>query len=183
MFVDRAAKSSVLTLTYKVGGMSMLLTPSQARAQDLPLQILNATQAAQIEKLADALLPGAADEGIVQFLDHQLGEDPNEALLIAKYFEAPMPYADFYAAGLNVASSMAEKTFNKPLQDLEPEEATQLAGEMSKPESVVEGYPINLFYMCVRSDACDVYYGTPEGFAKLNVPYMQHIMPPEKWNG
>ena len=32
-----------------------------------------------------------------------------------------------------------------------------------------------------RSDAVDVVYGTPEGFAKLGVPYMPHIMPPTSW--
>jgi hypothetical protein len=26
-----------------------------------------------------------------------------------------------------------------------------------------------------------VVYGTVEGFAKLNIPYMPHILPPEGW--
>jgi hypothetical protein len=43
------------------------------------------------------------------------------------------------------------------------------------------GPPQPLFYMMVRSDAVDVVYGTKEGFDELNVPYMAHIMPPEKW--
>jgi hypothetical protein len=54
---------------------------------------------------------------------------------------------------------------------------------MSKPGNVVDGFPIFLFYLCFRSDTVDVVYGTPEGFKKLNVPYMEHIMPPEGWNG
>ena len=28
----------------------------------------------------------------------------------------------------------------------------------------------------------DVVYGTPEGFKKLGVPYMEHILPPEGWS-
>ena len=40
-----------------------------------------------------------------------------------------------------------------------------------------------LFYVCLRSDAVDVVYGTPEGFRKLNIPYMEHILPPEGWDG
>jgi hypothetical protein len=47
---------------------------------------------------------------------------------------------------------------------------------------VVDGFPIFLFFMCLRSDAVDVVYGTPAGFEKLNIPYMQHILPPEGWN-
>ena len=43
------------------------------------------------------------------------------------------------------------------------------------------GPPAPLVYFVVRSDAVDVVYGTPEGFDKLGVPYMQHIMPPRKW--
>lgn len=182
-FVERAAKSSVLCLSFKVGGASLLLTPAQARAQNVPLQTLDELQAARLGILADALLPGATEEGVVQFIDHQLGVDPNDALLLAKYFEAPLPYADFYAGGINTAASMAEKSLGKSLEDLNAEEAAQLVGEMSIPETVVDGYPIFLFYICLRSDAVDVVYGTPEGFAKLNIPYMQHILPPEGWNG
>ena len=55
--------------------------------------------------------------------------------------------------------------------------------QMSAPGTVVDGFPIFLFYMCLRSDAVDIVYGTPEGFRKLNIPYMQHIMPPEGWDG
>jgi hypothetical protein len=43
------------------------------------------------------------------------------------------------------------------------------------------GPPPPLFYMMVRSDAVDVVYGTKEGFDQLNVPYMAHIMPRERW--
>jgi hypothetical protein len=182
-FVERAASTSVLSLSFKVGGVSMLLTPAQARAQDVPLQNLDELQAARLNVLADALLPGAAEEGVVQFIDHQLGVDPNEALLLAKYFEAPLPYVNFYAGGIHTAASMAEKSIGKNLEDLNAEEAAKLAGEMSVPDTVVDGYPVFLFYMCLRSDAVDVFYGTPEGFAKLNIPYMQHILPPEGWNG
>jgi len=31
----------------------------------------------------------------------------------------------------------------------------------------------------VRSDAVDVVYGTVEGFERLGVPYMPHILPPD----
>ena len=44
-----------------------------------------------------------------------------------------------------------------------------------------DGPPPPLFYMMVRSDAVDVVYGTQDGFDELNVPYLAHIVPPEKW--
>jgi hypothetical protein len=118
----------------------------------------------------------------VHFIDHQLNADPNEALLIAKYFQVPLPYLNFYAKGIDVAAAMAERSIGKPIDDLNAEQATQLVTEMAAPGAVVDQFPIFLFYMCLRSDAVDVVYGTPEGFKELNVPYMEHILPPEGWN-
>ena len=68
------------------------------------------------------------------------------------------------------------------LEELDAAGLEQLIISMSPPGTVVDGYPIFLFYMCLRSDAVDVVYGTPEGFEKLNVPYTQHILPPEGWD-
>jgi hypothetical protein len=173
----------LLCLSYNLAGASVLLTPEQARAQNIPLQKLSDEQARRIELLAEAMVPGSVELGVVQFIDHQLNADPNEALLLAKYFEAPLPYIDFYAGGLVAAAAMSETSPGKPLEELDAAEMTQLVREMSAPGAAVDGYPVSLFYLCLRSDAVDVVYGTPEGFKKLNVPYMEHILPPEGWNG
>jgi len=181
--VDRALKGSLLCLTFKLGGASILLTPEEARAQKVPLQVLDDVQARRLAMLADAILPGSADLGVAQFVDHQLNADPNEALLIAKYFQVPLPYKNFYAGGIAVAEGMAKNSFEKSIDELSAEESQGLIKEMAAPGAVVDGFPVFLFYMCLRSDAVDVVYGTPDGFKKLNVPYMQHILPPEGWNG
>ena len=180
--VDRAVKGSLLALTFKIGGVALLLTPEQARAQGVPLKKLNETQAKQLEVLAEALVPGSAALGVVHFVDHQLNAEPNEALLIAKYFGVGLPYVNFYAKGLEVAAGMAQQTAGKSLETLSGPELEQLINAMAPPGTVVDGFPIFLFNMCVRSDGVDVVYGTPDGFAKLNVPYMQHILPPEGWD-
>ena len=77
---------------------------------------------------------------------------------------------------------MAQRSAGKPLVRLEPASLEQLIREMSRPGAVFEDFPVFLFYLCLRSDAVDVVYGTPEGFKRLNVPYMQHILPPENWD-
>jgi hypothetical protein len=182
-FVDRAFKGSVLALSFELGGASLLLTPQQARAQDVPLRNLDAAQARRLELLAETILPGATDAGIAHFVDHQLGEDPNNALLLAKYFNVRPPYSNFYGAGLNVADGMAQESMNKSLEELSDSERQQLVRAMSAPTAIVDGFPAILFYICLRSDCVDVVYGTPEGFQKLNMPYMEHILPPESWNG
>ena len=180
--VDRAFKSSLLALTFKFGGAALLLTPEQARAQGVPLQKLNEEQARRLGLLAEAMVPGSADLGVVHFIDHQLNADPNEALVIAKYFGVALPYLSFYAAGIEAASKLAQKSAGKALEELDATEMETLIGSMAPPGTVVDGYPVFLFYLCLRSDAVDVVYGTPAGFAKLNIPYMQHILPPERWN-
>jgi len=181
--VDRAVKGSLLALTFKIGGAALLLTPEQARAQGVPLRKLNETQAKQLDVLAEALVPGSSALGVVNFIDHQLDADPNEALLIAKYFGVQLPLVNFYAKGLELALGFAEKQIpGKALEAYAAAELETLINAMAPPGTVVEGFPIFLFIMCVRSDAVDVVYGTPAGFAKLNVPYMQHILPPEGWD-
>ena len=181
-FVDTALKGSMLSLAFKVGGVSLLLTPEQARAQGIPLQKLTEEQARDLNVLADSIVPGSADLGVVNFIDHQLNADPNEALLIAKYFGVSPPYVNFYTKGLEVAAGMAQKASGKSLAALDAAEKEQLSKAMFPPGTVVDGFPIFLFFMCLRSDAVDVVYGTPAGFEKLNIPYMQHILPPEGWN-
>lgn len=182
-FVETVAKGSVLTLSFAVGGTTLLLTPEEAHAKKVPLGVLDAKQARVLELLGETLVPGSAAAGVVHFVDHQLGVDPNDALLLAKYFQVAPPYRNFYAAGTQTAAKMAQTLTGKPIETLDKAGLKRLATEMSKPGTVVEGFPIFLFYLCFRSDAVDVVYGTPAGFAKLNVPYMEHIMPPGGWNG
>jgi hypothetical protein len=165
--VDNALKGSLLCLTFKVGGVATLLTPEQARAQKVSLKVLSAEQAARLEKLAETIVPGSVDLGVVEFIDHQLNEDPNEALLIAKYFQVPPPYVNFYAGGIATVAAVAQKSFGKPIEDLDADESKQLVREIGPPGTVVDGYPVFLFYMCLRSDAVDVVYGTPAGFSKM----------------
>ena len=182
-FVETAVKASVLSLPYALPTGVVLLTPRQARAKPVPLHHLDAAQAAILEKLGEAIVPGAAAAGLTHFIDHQLGADPNDALLIAKYFQVALPYSDFYHAGARICEQLARKSSGKGIDGLDPDQTTALIEAMSAPGTVEQGFPIFLFYLCLRSDAVDVVYGTPEGFKELNIPYMQHIMPPEGWDG
>lgn len=181
-FVERAAQGSVLSLTFMMGGASVLLTPTQARAQFVPYKTLSAQQVKFVEQLGEGMLPGAAGAGLAHFVDHQLGATPENTLLIAKYLQAPTPYKDFYAKGLEVSAALAKKLTGQTLDQLDAAGLAKVVGEMAKPDGVIDGFPIFLFYMCLRSDAVDVFYGTPAGFEKLNIAYMAHINPPERWD-
>jgi len=180
--INKVFKGSVLCLAFSMGGATLMLTPEQARAQQVPLKKLTPAQVKVVEKLGEAIVPGSVALGLAHFLDHQLAALPENCLLIAKYLQAPTPFADFYGAGLKIAGAMSQRVTGKAIETLDAAGIEQVVKEMSKGGAVVDGFPIFLFYLCLRSDAVDVTYGTPEGFKKLNVPYMQHILPPETWN-
>jgi hypothetical protein len=178
-----ALKGSALYLGFTIAGDTLYLTPQEARSKGVPLRTLTDAQAETLSLLGETIVPGSAKLGLVQFLDHQLQADPNDALLIAKYFGVALPFIDFYAAGAKIADAMARRTARRSIAEMTDAELNKLVQRMSKPGTVIDGYPIFLFYLCLRSDAVDVVYGTPDGFRKLNIPYMQHILPPEGWNG
>ncbi|MCB1695054.1 MAG: gluconate 2-dehydrogenase subunit 3 family protein [Pseudomonadales bacterium] len=182
-FIKRALAGATLQLAVEISGGIFLLTPQQARAQGVALGQLSEREARTLEHLAEGLLPGATEAGVIHFIDNQLGVSADDCMLIAKYFEVTPPYAQFYRAGVNACDLLAKRRFKTEVHRLSPENLVEFLQVIGNPETPVEdGYPLSLFYLCLRSDAVDVVYGTPQGFEKLNVPYMAHIMPPEGWN-
>ncbi len=182
-FIRHGAGGAALFLAYSFAGSTLLLTPEQARAKGVVLQKLSAQEGEVLERLAEAIVPGATGAGVAHFIDHQLGVDPDDCLLIAKYFQVPPPYQNFYRNGLKAAATLATQRFGKPLLSLDAKQLNDFVGGMGRPGTKVEETDVSLFYLCLRSDAVDVVYGTPKGFERLQVPLMAHIMPPEGWNG
>lgn len=170
-------------LAFKVAGGVSLLSPRDAAAQALVFSHLSAEDAALLAAFAEHLLPGANAAGVAYFVDHHLGTDPNECLLMCKYFpEIKAPFLDFYSGGLAALRAAASAQFEKSFVELSLAQKNQITDEMWRGEiKPWSGPPPPLFYMMVRSDAVDVVYGTKEGFDELNVPYLAHIMPQEKW--
>jgi hypothetical protein len=182
-FLRRGAGGTALTLAFGSGAATLLLTPEQARARRLPWSRLSPSEGTALERLAEVLVPGAIEAGVSHFIDHQLGVEPDDCMLIAKYFQVSPPYRGFYQSGLTAAGALAEQTFNRPLPKLDSTELERLIAHFARPDARVGPMNMWLFYLCLRSDAVDVVYGTPQGFERLDVPYMPHIMPPEGWNG
>jgi hypothetical protein len=69
---------------FTVGGVEVMLMPSEARAQGVPLRTLNAEQAATLDALGETLVPGAKQAGITNFVDQQISGPAEEALLEAR---------------------------------------------------------------------------------------------------
>ena len=164
-------------LAFSVGGTTVLLTPREARAQGVTLRTLKADEAATLEALGETLVPGARAAGIAHFIDQQISIAPEEALLEARILNVKPPYANFYRAALG-AIERASGGFAK----LAAPEQRDFVNRMR--QNKVDGWqgPAGAFvYFVLRSDAVDVVYGTVEGYARLGIPYMAHIMPLKRW--
>lgn len=159
-----------------------LCSPAQARASDAPLAVLSGDEARTLEAFGEALLPGAAHAGIAHFVDHHLKVDAADSLLLLRYMDWPAPYAAFYKAGLAALDRQARQAHAKAPHELNAVQWNALIVAMPAGDPAAWlGIPPGLLYFVMRSDAVDVVYGTEEGFAKLGVPYMPHIVPPSPW--
>src|SRR5579862_9950258 len=92
--------AAIGALAFSVGGAEVMLTPRQAQAQNIPLRTLTPEQAATLGAMGEALVPGAKDAGVVNFVDQQLSIPAEQALLEARILNVRPPYANFYRAAL-----------------------------------------------------------------------------------
>jgi len=170
-------------LAYTVGGVEVLLTPGEARAQGAAFRILTAGEVAALEAIGEAIVPGARQGGISHFVDQQLSIPPEEALLEARILNVRPPYANFYRAALGAVdrASLGRNSGHR-FAELTACESHDLVDAVR--QNKVEGWqgPAGSFvYLLLRSDAVDVVYGTMEGYAGLGIPYMPHIAPTKRW--
>ncbi len=167
-------------MRFTVAGSAVLMSPRDARAKAADFRMLNDDEVELLEAFAEALVPGSRKNGVAHFVDQQLSVDANDALLMIKYFNVRPPYADFYRSGLTALNGYSRHIHDKPFAALDNAAMNGLIETISNtiPEGWV-GPPAPLFYLAVRSDAVDVVYGTVEGFERLGVPYMPHILPPD----
>jgi hypothetical protein len=170
-------------LAFTVGGVEVMLTPSEARAQGVPLRTLTAEQAVTLDALGETLVPGARQAGITNFVDQQISGPAEEALLEARILNVKPPYANFYRAALG-AVDRASQALNGGRRFAQLNETEQRDFVNNMRQNKVESWqgPAGGFvYFLLRSDAVDVVYGTMEGYAALGIPYMPHIAPTKRW--
>lgn len=179
-FVRGAAAGA---LAFTVGGAEVLLLPSEARAQKVPLKVLNPDEARRLEAVSDALVPGAREAGIAHFVDQQCSVPPHEALLSLRISNWQPPFVNFYRAALAEIDRQCNTAHGKPFAQLTAAEQLALIGTMR--QNKLPGWkgprPGGGVYGTFRNDGIDVVYGTVEGFERLGVPYMPHILPTARW--
>jgi Gluconate 2-dehydrogenase subunit 3 len=178
-FVGAAALGA---LAFTVEGVEVLLTPRQARAQGVALGVLTAEEAVTLEAVGETLAIGARQEGIAHFVDQQLTVPPPHALLSIRVSEVRPPYTHFYRAALAGIEHASRAQSQRGFAELSAEAQHDFVDRLrqGKIESW-RGPPQPVVYATLRNDAVDVVYGTVEGFARLGVPYMPHIVPERRW--
>ena len=169
-------------LAFTVGGAEVLLTPSAARAQGVPLRTLTAAQAATLDALGETLVPGARQAGISHFVDQQISIPAEEALLEARILNVRPPYANFYRAAVGAIDRASQARGGKRFAELDAAAQREFVDLMR--QNKIEGWqgpPGGFVYFVLRSDAVDVVYGTMAGYAALGIPYKAHIAPTKRW--
>jgi Gluconate 2-dehydrogenase subunit 3 len=170
-------------LAFTVGGVEVLLLPSEARAQKVPLKILSADEAARLEAVSETLVPGARAAGIAHFVDQQCSVPPHDALLSIRIGNARPPFVNFYRAALNAIDTASKAQHGKPFAELTAAEQVAFIGTMrtGKHPDWKGPPPQPAIYNAFRADAVDVVYGTVEGAERLGVPYMALVTPKTRW--
>jgi Gluconate 2-dehydrogenase subunit 3 len=175
--------AALSALAFSVGGSQVLLSPREARAENIPYKTLAPQQVEILDALGETLVPGAAAAGISHFVDQQLSIPPEEALLEARILNIRPPYANFYRAALGAIdrASLANND-NRGFAKISANERRDFV-DLMRQNKVPDwqGPPGPFVYLVMRSDAVDVVYGTMDGYSALGVPYMAHIEPKKRW--
>jgi Gluconate 2-dehydrogenase subunit 3 len=163
------------------GLISLGIVPDPGKPQTQEaLQQLGAEERATLAAVGETLLPGAADAGIVRYVQTQLAS--KEPLLFVRYLDYPEGLVPFYRRGLRALEELSERRYGQGFTNLASEQRGALARDLSQGTPADwTGPPGPLFYLALRNDAVDVYYGTEQGFRKLGIPYLALIAPQKPW--
>jgi hypothetical protein len=174
--------AAIGALSFSIGGTEVLLTPRQARTQGVPFRTLRAEEAETLEALCETLLPGARVAGIAHFVDQQVSGAPNDCLLMARIANVKPPFVNFYRASLAAVDGASVAAHQRRFAQLGAADQHELVDRMRQNKlNGWQGPGQPFVYFITRQDAVDVVYGTVEGFEKLGIPYMPHILPAQRW--
>ncbi len=159
-----------------------LLASAVAPPAKAEYRTLSPAEAATLEGLAEALVPGARDAGVARFIDDQLSVPAEKCALIVRYLGVALPFARFYKDAAHAADAAATNMFGGTVEALGPEQMNALVAAIAAGKvDDWSGPAPQLFHFVLRSDGIDVVYGTRAGFDRLDIPYMAHIVPPSDW--
>jgi hypothetical protein len=175
--------AAIGVLAFTIGGVEVMMTAREARAQRIPLRVLTSDEAQTLEAIGDVLAIGARQAGIAHFVDQQLTVPPGYALFSLRVSEVRPPYVDFYRDSLAAIERAAKSAHGDSYAGLRDDEKFEFVRQFSRGEIKGWGGKASqaFVYSVLRNDAVDVVYGTVEGFERIGVPYLPHILPERNW--
>ncbi len=151
------------------GATAVLLPGCRKQIPQAAPAIFTARERQTLAAVGEALVPGAAAAGIVDFVAAMLADaDP---MLCYRFVSFPMPPDAFYRAALGAIADLSHGAVD----------ASVIARMLSPDLKGWQGPPPSLAYFVIRNDAADVVYGGEDAYARLDVPYLAHIAPPGRW--
>jgi hypothetical protein len=145
-----------------------------------PTEPLTPRQRETLRAVADTLVPGSADAGIVPFIERQLARD--NPWLFLKYRDLPMEPLAFYRNALDAIERLAERQHGAGFPNLTEAQRNGIIDLLIEGDPPGwAGPPANEVFTVLRMDAFDVLYATPAGYERLGVPLALHIAPEERW--
>ena len=150
------------------------------RPEDAKRGALSDSQRATLRVVADTLVPGAAEAGVVAFIERQLARE--NPWLYLKYRDLPVAPLAFYQGALDAIDRLAQRQHGRPFADLAETDRNGLIDLLiaGNPPGW-DGPPAYEVFTVLRMDAFDVLYATPAGYERLGVPLALHIHPEERW--
>jgi hypothetical protein len=97
------------------------------------------------------------------------------------------PYVNFYRGALGAIETAAKAMHGRTFGECAEADQIKFVELLSRGQIKVpeikdwKGPAQPLVYASLRNDAVDVVYGTVEGFARVGVPYLPHIVPEQRW--
>ncbi len=145
-------------------------------ADQTPRATLSPTQRETLRVMGDTLVPGAAEAGVVDFIERQLARE--NPWLFLKYRDLPLEPISFYQQALDAIDRLARHQHGAPFAALDEAARNEII------DLLIEGDPpgwqgpsANEVFTVLRMDAFDAVYATPAGYQRLGVPLAMHIMP------
>ncbi len=176
--------AGISTFTFTLNGCDINVTPREAKKLGADFQSLTKPSVRTLNKLADILLPGANSAGFSYFIDSQISKSSTESLSLLRYMDWPWPHSTFYEKGATAVNAYALNKHRVSFSELDEDDASEIVSNIasSQPDSwLFDAPPAPLFFYVTRADALDVFYGTEDGFELLEIPYIAHIEPTQKW--
>ena len=130
--------------------------------------------------VAESLVPGAAEAGVVAFVERQLARD--NPRLFLKYRDLPIAPGDFYQRALAGIDRLARRQHGASFPALDAAARNGIIDLLIAGDPPGwDGPPAYEVFTVLRMDAFDAVYATPAGYERLGVPLAMHIIPEQPW--